>query len=105
MRRYPSPHVGERTLLLRVLAVQCATLQNRYRMLRHGTEALQKHCRALWNVTGALWSHCGMLWGIMEHYGMLRCITEPLQCYGMLREHHGVRERERENLFFHNITT
>jgi len=56
VRRYNAiytPHVGECTLPLRVLAVQCATLRNGYRTFR-------KRYRS---VTG--------------HYGTLRNFTEP----------------------------
>jgi len=68
-----TPHFGECTLPLRVLAVQYATLQNR--------------CGALWNVTECYGSVTEPLRSIMDHYGN---ITEPLQnvmgCYGCVME-------------------
>jgi len=66
--RVATLHVGECTLLLHVLAVQCATLRNRYG-----------------SVTGC----CGALQNIMERCGKLRDITERYRSvadrYGSLR--------------------
>ena len=109
-RAHHYPHVGECTLPLRVLAVQCATLWNcygtllkhhgsiteHYGMLRIVTEALQNCCKAWWNVTEPLWN-AAKLRGIMEtlrkHYeavtGHYGSVTEMLYvvmgCYGMLQ--------------------
>jgi len=64
VRRYP--HVEECTLPLRVLAVQCAPLQNRYGTLRKRyvtiggvKEALRNRCGALQERYGAVAERCG----------------------------------------------
>jgi len=79
-----TPHVGKCTLPLCMLAVQYATLRNRYGTLReryiYGT---------LWNVTeafGTLQSVYGSVTvryvALQSHYGTLRNVAE---CYGTLR--------------------
>jgi len=62
----PVPQAGECTVALRVLAVQCTTLQNRYGTLRKHYGTVVDRYRTSRNVTGALWSRCKTLQGVMD---------------------------------------
>jgi len=59
------PQVGECTLPLCVLAVQCATLWNHYGSVTERYRAITERCGALRNIT--------------EHCGTLRNVTEALR--------------------------
>jgi len=79
VHRYLPLHVRECTLLLHVLAVQCATVWNRCRC--YGS--IMEHYKALWEHYGAIME---AIWDVTEHY---KAVTECCGALENVTEHYG----------------